>query len=267
MDPRALLIYTDGSAKPKNPGPGGVGVRFVFPDFLEKDEMKKDFRLPGYKTATNNQMELKACILGLAEALKLEEVRTRTINSIAVCTDSAYVKDNIKRAIYVWSKKRWKSESGAPILNVSLWKDLIKAMQRIYPVIVEFEKVEAHNKDEDNKAVDRLARQSSEKTSEKPLYNQIVRRKISKEKTQRGSVEMLGQRIKIRIISSQYLKENKQFQLRYEVTSPKSEFHGKVDMLFSKITLRPGHEYLVIFGKDMKYPKVERLIREIEKKK
>jgi len=98
MDPRALLIYTDGSARPKNPGHGGVGVRFVFPDFLEKDEFRKDFNLPGYKSATNNQMELKASILGLLEALKLEEIKSGTINSIIICTDSLYLKDNYKKA-------------------------------------------------------------------------------------------------------------------------------------------------------------------------
>lgn len=267
MNPRALLIYTDGSARPKNPGPGGVGVRFVFPDFLEKEDFIKDFNFLGYKSATNNQMELLACIFGLTDALKLDEIKNKMINCIAICTDSQYVKDNEKRAINVWPKRYWKSESGAPILNVSLWKDLTRIRQKLYPVMVEFEKVKAHRKDEDNNAANRLAQQSSGNPIKQPLYNQIVRRKKSKERTQRGSVEMLGQRIKIRIISSQYLKEAKQSQLRYEVISPKNKFFGKVDLLFSKTTLRPGHEYLVILGKDMKYPKVEKLIREIEKKK
>ncbi|MDD3487555.1 MAG: ribonuclease HI [Candidatus Moranbacteria bacterium] len=264
MNPRALLIYTDGSAKPKNPGPGGVGVRFVFPDFLEKGEMRKDLKFSGYKSATNNQMELMACILGLKEAQKLEEIKSGAINCIAICTDSQYVKDNIDRAIYVWSKRSWKSESGSPILNTSLWKDLIRKMKKLPPV--EFEKVKAHSGNEDNEAANRLARQAAERPAQKPLYNQIVRRKSSKEITQRGSVEMLGQRIRIKIISSQYLSGHKESQIRYEVTSPKSKYYGKVDILFSKITLRPPHEYLVVLGKDMKYPKVERVIREIENK-
>lgn len=266
MDPRALLIYTDGSAKPKNPGPGGVGVRFVFPDFLEKDEIRKDFKFPGYKSATNNQMELKASILALSEALRLVEIKNGAINSIVICTDSLYLKDNYKKAIYVWPKQKWMGASGAPILNVQLWKDLVKAMQKIYPVIVDFEKVKAHKNNEDNNAADELAKQSGLNPKNKPLYTQIVRRKITREKTKRGSVEMKGQRIKIRIISSQYLKEHRQSQLRYEVTSPNSKYFGKVDVLFSKITLRPAHEYLVVLGEDMKYPRVKRLIEEIENK-
>ena len=140
-------------------------------------------------------------------------------------------------------------------------------MQKIQPVIVEFEKIKAHRNDENNNAVDELAKRSGLNPKNKPLYNQIVRRKKSKEKTRRGSVEMKGQRIKIRIISSQYLPEHKQSLLRYEVVSPRNEFFGKVDLIFSEITLRPGHEYLVILGKDIKYPKIEKLIKEIEKKK
>jgi ribonuclease HI len=266
MNPRALLIYTDGSARPKNPGPGGVGIRFVFPDFLEKEEFRKDFNLPGYKCATNNQMELQACILGLSEALKIEEIENKTINCITICTDSLYVQSNYKKAIYVWPKQKWKGAGGAPILNVQLWKDLVKAMQKLWPVSVEIEKVKAHSTDEDNNAADALAQKSGERPRKKPLYNQIVRRKKSKEKTKRGSVELKGQRIRIRIISSQYLKEHKQSLLRYEVVSPKNEFYGKVDLIYSDITLRPGHEYLVVLGKDMKYPKVEKLIKEIKKK-
>ena len=265
MNHQALLIYTDGSAKPTNPGPGGVAVRFVFPEFLEKDEQRKDIKLPGYKTATNNQMELMACILGLKEAQKLEEIKNKKINGIVICTDSQYVIENCKRAIYEWSKNGYKKSSGAPVSNTTLWKDLIREMKKLPPI--EFEKVKAHKSNDDNNAVDAGAKKSGENPIKKTIYTQIVRKKISKQKTQSGSVEMNGQKIKIRIITSQYLNEHKEFELRYEVTSSKNKFYEKVDKLFSKISLRPGHEYLVILGKDMRYPKVEKLIREIEKKK
>ena len=266
MDPRALLIYTDGSAKPKNPGPGGIGVRFVFPEFLEKDEQIKDFKFPGYKTTTNNQMELMACVFGIKEAQKIDEIKNKKINSIVLCTDSQYVKDNFERAKYDWPKRKWRSLSGAPILNVLIWKDFIREVKRVAPVFVEIEKVKAHSKNEDNNAVDKMAQKATLNPIHKPFYNQIIRRKLSKEKTKRGSVEMLGQRIKIRIIDSKYLNEHKESQLRYEIISKRNKLYGKVDILFSKHTMRPGHEYLVILGKDMRYPKVEKLIKEIEKK-
>ena len=35
----------------------------------------KDFQYSGFKGATNNQMELKACILALEEVLKFDELK------------------------------------------------------------------------------------------------------------------------------------------------------------------------------------------------
>ena len=60
IDENALNIYTDGSSF-SSPRRGGIGIIFVFPDYLNKEE--KEFAPEGYVGATNNEMELKACIV------------------------------------------------------------------------------------------------------------------------------------------------------------------------------------------------------------
>ena len=262
MDFRALIIYTDGSAF-NNPRVGGVGIRFIFPDFLEKKEFTKDFSFPGYRGATINQMELKACIIGLKEASKLEEIKEKKINRIIICKDSDYVVKNYPIAFFQWQKQKWRLKSGAPVLNTDLWKELIKAIIKLR-VRFDIEKVEGHSKDMNNRAVDKLAKQSARNSQNLISETNIVRRKITKEKTQVGCVRMTSQKIKIRIISSRYLKKHKEFQLRYEVISKRNLFYEKVDLIFSKYTLRPGHKYLVLFNCDNKYPQINRLIKEIE---
>ncbi|MEO1019278.1 MAG: RNase H family protein, partial [Pseudomonadota bacterium] len=59
----AVNIYTDGSCLP-NPRRGGVGYRYIVINEAGHEEWQ-DESPPGYKQATNNQMELLACVLAL----------------------------------------------------------------------------------------------------------------------------------------------------------------------------------------------------------
>lgn len=261
-NPHALNIYTDGSAL-KNPGIGGIGIRFIFPDFLEKEESIKDFAFPGFKGATNQQMEIKACIVALEEAMRLVELPQ--INTIVIYTDSIYVVDNYKKAMYNWPSNGWVKYDGSPVLNVQLWKELVRKIKRVGR-LVEIKWIKGHSANIHNKAVDKMAKQSAQKAVENfsPNSSINVRKKKTKEKTERGSVNMLGQRIKIRIITSEYLKEHKKFRLRYEVVSKNSKFYDKVDFIYSEKPLRAGHIFLVIFNKNNGYPEINHILKEIE---
>lgn len=261
-NPHALNIYTDGSAL-KNPGMGGIGIRFIFPDFLEKEELIKDFDFAGFKGATNQQMEIKACVVALDEAMRLVELPK--INTIVIHTDSMYVVGNYKKAIYNWPSNGWTKHDGSPVLNVETWKELIRNIKKISRP-VEIKWVKGHSDNIHNKAVDKMAKQSAKKAVEKfPQSLSVnVRRKKTKEKTEKGSVKMLGQRIKIRIITTEYLKERKTFKLRYEVISKSSKFYGKVDFIYSEKPLRVGHSFLVIFNKNNDYPQIKQVLKEIE---
>ncbi len=252
-DPNALNIYTDGSSLP-NPRRGGVGFVFVLPEHLNKPDLS--FCPPGHMKATNNQMEIMACVYALQESLKMQKSWQR----IVIHTDSLYVCENYRRAYSLWSRNGWTLAGGAPVANIAAWKELLKVISKL-KCSVDFCWVKGHKDSANNKLADKLAKQSSRKASLKPLNNMNLRRKTSSKKTERGSVEMLGQKIKIRIINS--MSQSKQIKTyRYEVTSKGSEFFDCVDVIHSPTALGAGHELLVRLNKDHKFPQIVKVYRD-----
>lgn len=124
----AINIYTDGSMYSK-PRRGGIGVRIIIPDTIIGKEQIKDYEYPGFKGATNNQMELLACIEGLQEVLKLSILNE--VRKIMIFTDSMYVVNNYRKAMFEWCKNKWLTSSGMLVQNVELWKQYIKAVKKI----------------------------------------------------------------------------------------------------------------------------------------
>ena len=84
MENKAINIYTDGSSR-GNPGPGGYGIVMeqkgtgYFKEFSE-----------GFRTTTNNRMELLAVI----EALN--KIKIKNAN-VVVYTDSKYESDSVEK--------------------------------------------------------------------------------------------------------------------------------------------------------------------------
>jgi ribonuclease HI len=101
----AVTIYTDGACK-GNPGPGGWGA------WMSSAAHEKEL-WGGEKLTTNNRMELTAVIEALA-ALK------RT-SSVALHTDSEYVRQGITTWIHGWKKRGWKTADNKPVKNIDLW--------------------------------------------------------------------------------------------------------------------------------------------------
>ena len=175
-----------------------------------------------------------------------------------------YVTENYSRAID-WSQNKWLNSSGAPVSNALQWKELLKVIKELR-MRVSFKWVKGHAKNENNKKVDKLAKQSAKGFLNKPLVYTDVRRKTSTKITKTGSVVLKGQKLKIRIVTIEYQKLQKVFKLRYEVVSKTSEFFGCLDFVFSNIALRTAHTYYVQFNDDLKNPRILDLIREILKK-
>lgn len=257
-DPHALNIYTDGSAL-TNPGDGGIGVRFVFPEAFGI-EHPQDFRYPGYKGVGIGQMELRACITALNEASKLPTLRKAS--RIVIHCDSSYVVDGYPRAKYTWPQQQWRSVDGKPILNVELWKELVKKAQKI-GMGVEIKWVRGHSKNQHNRAVDQLAKQSASNPMTKILGSKIIRKKTTTNRTVAGSIKSLGQTIAIRVVESEYLKEQGVYKLRAQVVSKNSKFFNKIDFVFSDVPLRPGHSFLVSLKRRQQYCEVSRVLEEI----
>ena len=167
--------------------------------------------------------------------------------------------------MFTWPSRKWLRVGGAPVLNADLWKDLVKNIKKC-GLFVDILKVKGHSKDADNRIVDKLARQSAENAINKPLSVRIVRRKKSKEMTQVGSVEMLGQRITIRIIEGQLLRTQHLYRYRYEVVSKESPYFRKVDFIISDDALHETSSYYVKLNEDRNNPRIVKVYREVVSK-
>lgn len=132
-------IWTDGACS-GNPGPGGWGAILVYRG-REKDLSG------GEQLTTNNRMELMAAISAL-ETLK----RPCTV---ALHTDSQYVKGGITGWIHGWKRNGWKTADKKPVKNEDLWKRLEAALARH---TVEWRWVKGHAGDVMNERADELAR-------------------------------------------------------------------------------------------------------------
>ncbi len=257
-DSNALNIYTDGSCY-SSPRVGGIGIRFVFPEFMNKEN--KDFDFDGYRGATNNEMELKACIVALKQVSKFSDLQQ--VSRIIINTDSSYVADHYKTAGYFWSKNKWYTRAGAPVQNIDLWKELLKEANKVRKR-VDVQWV-GRKSNEHSRAVDKLAKQSAKNATKRLPGFVDVRRKLSERSVECGSVEMLGQKVYIRIITSKYLSSpHRIWRYRYEVISPKSRFYKNVDWIYYHSALRKRYCYLVSLNKNNDYPQISKVLRKIE---
>jgi ribonuclease HI len=259
IDENALNIYTDGSSKPK-PRRGGIGIRYIYTDMSGK-EVCENLPLPGYLGATNNEMELNACIIALKHVSSY--LSKKVFQRIIIFTDSNYVVENNSTALFEWPKTKWIRRSGAPVLNAKLWQELNRARKKIR-IWVDIKKVEGHSQDIHNREVDRLAKQSANDARNRPLSVRIVRRKKSKEITRVGSVGIIEQRITVRIIEGQCLEVQKLYRYRYEVMSKKSPYYKKVDFIVSTEVLHEGHTYSVKLNNEQDNPRIVKVYREVE---
>lgn len=136
---RQVVIYTDGACS-GNPGPGGWGALLTFGGH-EKE------LYGGVPHTTNNRMELTAAIRAL-EALKRP-------SSVALWTDSQYLRQGITDWMKRWKRNGWKTADKKPVKNDDLWKEL-SHLAEIHRI--DWHWVKGHAGHEENERVDELAR-------------------------------------------------------------------------------------------------------------
>jgi ribonuclease HI len=263
LDDNALNVFTDGSSLP-SPRRGGIGVLFVTVDEAGEEEVHPQL-LPGYKDATNNQMEIKACIEALRIALgKHAPFDLSRYRKIAIYTDSLYVDRNFNLAVYKWPATGWKGKGGRPILNVELWKELVRLAKQAAKQSkrVELNWVKGKSSPYTN-VVHKLAKQSAEIAYNPPISVVKTRRKKTSKSVEVGSVKMDGQLATIHVIGEEYLSAHGLVKYRYEVMNEDSPYYGNVDFVYSEISLRARHQYLVRFNDDTQNPRIERLCWEV----
>lgn len=259
-----LDAYIDGSCL-DHPRRGGIGIRFVLVDDATGEELTEDLSPPGYPQGTNQEMEILACTMALREAAELP--LPSSVRRLVVRTDSAYVHENYKRAIWQWPKEKWYRRSGGPVENAEDWKDLArefkKAAKRFEVIRIEW--VKGHGTNPHNKAAHRLAQRSAANPWNRPRKVVHVRRKITMETVSRGSVRMEGQRMTIRITQSGILNVQKLWRCTYEVVSADSPYAGKVDVIVTDFDKRldAGHVYDVRVNEDKQNPRVLEVFGEV----
>ena len=262
LDETALNIFSDGSSF-SGPRAGGIGIVFVVVNAAGEEEVVNEFNYPGYRQATNNQMELHACITALEEAL--DNSVFQHFEKIVIHSDSKYVVDNYMSAIYTWPNSHWTNkQSGRPILHVEQWKKLVKLIKRAHQnrkkVLTKW--VKGHSTSKYNRAADKLAKQSARNPLNKPLTVVSVRRKKTSESVHRGSVKMQGQEMVVRIVSTERLKAQGLWTYKYEVKSDDGSF-GPMDIIFSEVALRDGHVYRIRCNSNTDNPRIEQLLEEV----
>ena len=132
-------VWTDGACS-GNPGPGGWGAILSYKG--------KERELSGGEAlTTNNRMELMGAISAL-------ETLTRPC-TVALHTDSQYLRQGITAWIHGWKKNGWKTADRKPVKNEELWKRLDAALKQHK---IEWKWVKGHAGDEMNERADALAR-------------------------------------------------------------------------------------------------------------
>jgi len=184
------------------------------------------------------------------------------VSRIIIHTDSLYVVDNYKTAVYFWSRNKWYTRAGAPVQNTKLWKELLKEANKVRKRIdIEWLR---RRSNEHSRVVDKLAKQSAKKATKRLSGVVDVRRKLSNKSVEYGSVKMLGQKISIRIITSKYLSSpHKIWRYKYEVISKKSRFYKNVDMIYYHGPLRKRYSYSVSLNKNNDYPQISKVLQVI----
>ena len=144
---KQIRIFTDGSSR-GNPGPSGWGVVVLYPSGkINEYGGRAD-------VATNNQMELTACL----EALRAVEMKPEEADEIVMHLDSAYVLGGVTGWVYSWEKNGWKTSAGEPVQNQDLWKAIAALLFRLKTKhTIVWEKVKGHVGVFGNERVDAIA--------------------------------------------------------------------------------------------------------------
>ena len=139
-----VKLFSDGASR-GNPGPGGYGTILQYTDRAGKLHEKEISE--GFRSTTNNRMELMGVIAGLEALVKS--------CSVDVWSDSQYViKAFNDHWIDGWVKRGWKKADGKPVRNEELWRRLLLAAE---PHEITWHWVKGHAGHPENERCDALA--------------------------------------------------------------------------------------------------------------
>jgi ribonuclease HI len=267
IDERDLNVYIDGSSL-ASPRRGGIGIVFVT-EGPDGHWVEEPYEIAGFGGATNNQMEMQACIEALRTITRGSAPADVTgYRRLVFWTDSQYLVDGFDSARFSWPRSRWLSRDGNPVANTKQWKELVRLAGRVGRP-VQFQWIKGHKNSVFNKRADKLAKASAKGAAlREPLDHRKIRRKTTEEKIERGSVEMLGQQMTIRLFEELDQSDQRLVRFKYEVVTKRSPYFGKVDYIWADrgTPLRANHVYRVRVNHDTKAPRITRILTEVEQR-
>jgi len=183
--PLGLVLYTDGGARPHNPGYIGWGahgylyeinkevnkpvvvegsvvtnVGYLTPKVEKETEHSLvdpifylDFYGSQFEYGTNNQAEIQGLVKPLAYLSKLN------IKKIVIFADSQYVRKGFTEWCENWNKSNWKKQDGTEIANSEWWKYIYQLKQDLQSRLVDMkiDWIQAHSGHLGNVQADYLA--------------------------------------------------------------------------------------------------------------
>jgi ribonuclease HI len=264
-DEEALNIYTDGSSLPK-PRRGGLAALFLL---INEDGEEETYEpvLQGYSGASNNQMELEACVQALRQATAQNPYFDRSrFRKIVIRTDSTYVSGYYETALYTWSRNGWQKRSGAPVDNAPQWKELVRLIKRAHnqstPVKIKWV---PGKKSPRTKIVDKAAKKRAKHAPARQLVPSEVRRKKTDRPIEIGSVEMEGQLMTINVFKTEYQRLHGLVKVWYSVLSKRSPYYRHASVIYAdpSLLLRRGHDYRVRVNQDTGNPRIVKVFAEV----
>lgn len=140
-----MIIYTDGSARPTNPGPGGFSLIVLDDDENIITAYTKHYDIP----VTNNQMEMYAILYAL--------IKFGDQNPV-VYSDSSYAINTFDSWRFAWEQNGWLKKDGKIPENLNViqtYKHFWDDGNRI-----QLRKIKGHTGNRWNELADKLANQS-----------------------------------------------------------------------------------------------------------
>lgn len=179
-----IVIYTDGSCRPTNPGPIGWGAHgyhytteldskgtglstqiLTAQGYVPMSQKAKetnqavkplsyfDFFGSTNLIATNNTAEVDALYFAL------KELQSYAVKCIQVFTDSEYVRRGITEWAKSWERNNWIRADGSPVPNTDSWKRLLEIFNKINSEgkTVSVKWIRGHNDNFGNEHADKLS--------------------------------------------------------------------------------------------------------------
>lgn len=252
IDENILYIFTDWASRPAlGKTPSRVGGMWIF--FVECDKQgnlkEKDMSdYIGYVWATNQDMELQACINWLKVALSID---LSIYKKIIIVTDSQFITKNVNYAkFWQWDRAKRFSINWNPIIHKKQRKTLVKHMQEIYrrsSKKVEFEWVKWHSDNEYNKKADKAAVKWAQLWVQRKWSNTAVRRFFFKNPIwfkKWGYIPIHWEEVFIHIYSSRYLRSG-WYRYNYELVSRDHQYFMTCGWIFYKSALSAEFIYSI----------------------